>query len=145
MLSKITHSIACWWRSKSLKNTMKRTRYRIYLWKRINGQEKPVIEYGYSTASLVRPDESFLVHHSTIFNIGLMFNSTPNGRFVSDENLSSIKLPKEDEHLGFKNPFEEQEKTELETLGRILTLEERKRKSLIKKMDAVEEKYYRDF
>ena len=139
------HKIKVFLKARKLKNTVKRAKYRIYLWKRILRQEKAVLSYGPGYVSVVRPDEAFLVNHDTMFNLGIVFKATPNGRFVSDESLGNIQLPEEDRHLGFKNPFEEQEEKELKTMGRILTIEERKRKSLISMINRVEDKYYLDF
>lgn len=138
------HRFYVWLKSKKLKNTLKRTRYRLYLWRRINGQEPAHLAYGSSSVSVIRPDESYVVHHRTLDAISLMFKASPNGRFEMDA-LGRCSLSKEDRELPIRNPFEKEEEEELKTLGRILTREERSRLKLLRNIDVLEEKYYREF
>lgn len=133
------------WKAYKLKNTLKRVQYRIYLWKMYRGEVPVKVVYNGRSVSVDHsPQEMFIRNYRTVFGIGVMFKSTPSGRFVSDESFSKIELCKEDKSKGFVNPFEKEQIEELRTMSRVLTYEERLRKSLIGLMDKAEWSKFND-
>lgn len=125
--------------------TLSRVRYRIHLWQLYRGEKNATIERRGSMVSVTNPPiELWIKNFNTVFGVGMMFKSTPSGQFISDESMRKIELIDSDKSKGFKNPFEEEQIKEMESLGRILTLSERRHKNLVKLMDQAERQKFGD-